>query len=108
MEFLFSIIASVLAVYIGSILLDGIKIRGFMHAFLVVVVIAVLNITLGSVMKVFSLGLLSAGLFKWLMDAIMIYVASMFMDRFEVKNFFWAFGLAAMISVLETVLHWFF
>ena len=108
METLFSIIASALAVYIGSMLLSGVRISGFGQSFIVILVLALLNIFLGPLLKVFSLGLLALGIFKWVLDAILIMVASYFLDRFEVRNFWWALALAALVSFLETGLFWLF
>ncbi|NNE30075.1 MAG: phage holin family protein [Saprospiraceae bacterium] len=108
MEYVFGIIASAIGVWAGSYLLDGVKLKGFMHAVIVVVVLAILNFTVGSVLKIVSLGILSWGVFNWFLDAILIQIADYFLDEFEVKNFWWALGLAAIISIIDGALRFFF
>jgi len=108
MEYLYSLIASAVALYLGSLFLEGVKMRGFGHAIVVVIVLAVLNLTVGTVLKIFTLGILSWGIFNWFLDAILIQVADYFLENFEVKNFWWALGLAAMISIIDSGLRWIF
>jgi len=40
------------------------------------------------------------------LDAILIQVADYFLKDFEVKNFWWALGLAAVVSFVSGFLNW--
>lgn len=108
MEFVYSILASAIALLIAAQFLSGVKVQGFVQAIIIVVVLGVLNITVGSVLKILSLGILSLGIFNWLLDAIIIQIADFFLDKFDVKNFWWALGLAALTSMIDSALHWIF
>lgn len=108
MEYLFSLIASAVALYLGAMVLEGVKVKGFLQAVVVVLVIAVLNITVGTVLKIFTLGILSWGIFNWLLDAILILIADYFLDNFKVKNFWWALILAALVCIIEGALRFLF
>lgn len=84
----------------GARLLDGVYIKSYMQA----IVIALLNVTVGTFLKIVTLGLLSPGIFNWLLSAILIQIADFFLKDFEVKNFWWALGLAAVVSIVSGIL----
>ncbi len=104
METIISILVASAAFFIGAKLLPGVKVTSFAQAILVAVVVAVLSITLGTVLKIVSLGLLSLSIFSWLLNAILIQAADWFLPKFKVENFWWALGLAAVVSVTSTIL----
>ena len=70
----------------------------------VAIVVGVLDLTLGNFLKIITLGLLSLGIFNWLLNAAIIQVADWFLDGFEVKNFWWALGLALIVAIVHSVL----
>jgi len=98
-----------LAFFLGAYLLSGVEIKNIWQALLVGIVVAVLNVTLGSFLKIITLGLLSWGIFNWLLNAVLILVADWFLPNFKVKNLWWALALAAIVSIVasvsKTVLH---
>ena len=108
MELIINILINALAFYIGAQLLSGVTIKNFVYAILVALVVGVLNITLGVGLKIVTLGLLSIGVFTLLLDAILILVADWFLKDFEVKNFWWALILAAIVAVIDGVVGIFF
>jgi len=93
-----------LSFLIGAKLLPGVKLKSVSQAFLVAIVIALLDITLGTLLKIISLGILTLGIFNWLLNAILIQVADWFLTGFNVKNFWWALGLAAIVSFVSGAL----
>jgi len=93
-----------LSFLIGAKLLPGVKLKSVSQAFLVAIVIALLDITLGTLLKIISLGILTLGIFNWLLNAILIQVADWFLTGFNVKNFWWALGLAAIVSSVSGAL----
>ncbi|MEM1323540.1 MAG: phage holin family protein [Bacteroidota bacterium] len=104
METIIELFIHALAFYLGAQLLSGIQLKGFLPAILLAVAIALLNITLGTVLKIVSLGILTMGLFTLVLDAILIKVADYFITDFKVKNFWWALALAAVVAVIDGVL----
>jgi len=60
----------------------------------VVAVVAVLYMTLGTVLK---------SVFNWFLNAILLQVADWFLPKFKMDNFWWALGLAAFVSVATGV-----
>ena len=99
-----NLLVAALAFYIGGRLLSGVRMKSFVQSIIVALVVALLDITLGTVLKIATLGLLSLGIFSWLLNAILIQVADWFLPGFEVKNFWWALGLAAIVSITSGLL----
>ena len=104
METIIGIIVTAVAFFLGAQILKGVYVKSFVQAIIVAVVIGVLNFTLGNFLKIVSLGVFSLGIFTWLLDAILIQVADFFLEGFEVKNFWWALGLAAVVSIVSGLL----
>ena len=108
MSLVINILISAIAFFIGAQLLNGVTVKNFLSAIFVAVVIGVLNITLGVALKIITLGLLSMGIFTLFLDAILILVADWFLEDFEVKNFWWALGLATIVAIISGVGEWVF
>lgn len=99
MEWIINLVISAVAFFIGAKLLKGVTVDSLWQSIVVAVVVAVLGATLGTVLKIVTLGILSLGIFTWLLNAILIQVADFFLPGFKVKNFWWALGLAAIVSI---------
>ena len=99
METVINILIGGAAFMIGASLLRGVDIKSFLQAICVAVVVAFLDFTLGTLLKIVTLGILSLGVFTWFLNAILIQVADWFLPKFEVKNFWWALALAGIVSI---------
>ena len=104
MDQLLLILVNALAFYLAAQLLSGVSIDSFLQAVFLAIIIGILNITLGMTRKIVTLGILSLGIFNWLLDAIIIQVADYFLDGIKVKNFWWALALAAVVSILHSLI----
>lgn len=104
MEIIINILIAATAFYIGAKILSGVEVRDFKQALLIAVIVGILNLTLGTVLKVLTLGILSLTIFAWILNAIIILVADRILPNFKVKNFWWAFGLAAIVSLVSNLL----
>ena len=94
-----NVLVAGLSFYIGGRLLRGVEMNSFVQCIIVALLVGFLDITLGTVLKIVSLGILSFGIFTWLLNAILIQVADYFLPGFKVENFWWALGLAAIVSI---------
>ena len=108
MDTLYTILVNAIAFFVASKLLSGVQLKGFVQALFVAVIIAVLNVTLGSFLKIITLGILSLSVFTLLLDAILIQIADFFLSGFKVKNFWWALGLAFVVSLFNSLFEQFF
>lgn len=104
MDMILSILVGAVAFYIGGRLLEGVRMESFIQAIIVALVISILDVTLGTILKIVTLGIFSLGIFSWILNAILIQIADWFLPKFEVKNFWWALGLAAIVSIATSVL----
>lgn len=103
METIINILVGAVAFYVGGRLLSGVRMESFIQAIIVAIVVAFLSVTLGTFLKIITLGILSMGIFTWILGAILILVADWFLPSFEVKNFWWALGLAAIVSIATNI-----
>ena len=93
-----------LALWIVAQLIPGIEVRGFGAALMATIMIAIVNGTVGPVLKflTFPLTLVTLGLFLLVVDAFLLKLASLFTPGFRVHGF-----LSAVVgSVVLTVLTW--
>src|SRR6266850_3999373 len=99
---------SALAVWIVSRLVPGIYVNGPMAALIAALAIGFINATIGFVLKVltFPLTILTLGLFWFVINALMLELASALVPGFEVRGFFAAFIGAIVLSIVSSVLHW--
>ncbi len=104
METIISILVASAAFYIGGLILSGVKMESFVQCILVALVVGFLDVTLGTFLKMVTLGILSLGIFTWFLNAILIQIADWFLPGFEVKNFWWALALAAVVSIASSIL----
>jgi putative membrane protein len=101
-------IVSALAVWIVAHIVPGISVSGPAAALIAALVIGLVNATLGLILKIltFPLTLLTLGLFWFVINALMLEVASSFVAGFQVRNFESAFLGAIVLSVVSSLLQW--
>jgi putative membrane protein len=97
---------SALAVYIVAHIVPGISVSGLTAALIAALVIGLINATLGLLLKVvtFPLTILTLGLFWFVINALMLELASAFVRGFEVRGFLSAFIGSILISLVSWVL----
>jgi len=104
MEIIINVLIAGVSFYLGGLILKGVEMKSFIQCIIVALLVGFLDITLGTLLKIVSLGILSLGVFTWLLNAILIQVADWFLPGFKVKNFWWALALAAIVSIASGVL----
>lgn len=102
MKLVFRILLTALAVLAASMIVPGISVAGFWTAVLVAVVLAILNATIGFLLKVltFPLTIVTFGLFFLVINALMFWAAS-FVKGFHVGGFWSAFLGALIVTVVN-------
>jgi putative membrane protein len=97
---------SALALWIVAQILPGIQVRDFGAAFIAAAVIAVVNVTIGWVVKVvfFPLTVLTLGLFLLVINAFLLKLASLFTPGFRVRGFLSAVVGSLVLTILTSVL----
>ncbi len=91
-------------------LVPGFRISGLGSALIAVIVIGLLNATVGLLLKIvtFPLTLLTLGLFLLVINAIVLKIVAAIMPGFSIQGFLPALLAAILLSVLQMVLRWAF
>jgi putative membrane protein len=108
MDVLLKIVLNACAIFAAAYLLKPkVKITGFAQALITAVVLAVLNGTLGAILDMLAIPftIITFGLFSFVVDAVVILIASYFLKGFHVKSFGWALALAVLLSLFNAILH---
>jgi putative membrane protein len=109
MRLLLNWILSALAVWIVSKVVPGISVSGPMAALIAALVIGFINATVGALLKIltFPLTLLTLGIFWFVINALMLELASALLaPGFQVRTFTAAFFGAIVLSLVNMVLKW--
>jgi len=95
-------ILSAIALLLVSRLVPGFHVAGLLPALIAVVVIGLLNATVGLFLKIitFPLSILTLGIFLLVINGVMILVASSLVPGFHVRGFFPAFWGAVVLALL--------
>ncbi len=109
-QFITLFVINLLGVLIGSSLLKRVTLESFGKGLLVGFILALLNVTLGAILDFITTPLrwLTLGLFSFVVDALVILLASKLVAGFTVKGFWAALGLAIVIAVTNALFHWVF
>ena len=101
-------IITALAVWITSRLVPGFYVDGAAAALIAAVVIGLVNATLGLFLKVitFPLTILTLGVFWFVINALMIELASAFVPGFHIRGFAAAFWGGIVLTVVNMLLKW--
>ena len=97
-------VVSALAVWITSRVVPGFHVDGAAAALIAAVVIGLVNATLGLILKMLTI--LTLGLFWFVINAIMLELASSFVPGFHIRSFGAAFIGGIVLSVVNMLLKW--
>src|SRR5580693_4380162 len=109
MRLLLNWVLSAIAVWIVAQLGIGISVRGATAALVAALVIGLINATLGALLKIitFPLTLVTLGLFWFVINALMLELASALLSPgFQVRGFLAAFVGAIVLSLVNMLLRW--
>jgi putative membrane protein len=97
-----------LAVWITSRVVSGFVVEGATAALIAAIVIGLVNATLGLFLKVitFPLTILTLGLFWFVINAIMLELASAFVHGFHITSFGAAFVGGIVLTLVNMLLKW--
>jgi putative membrane protein len=97
-----------LAVWIVAQVVPGFYVRGVFAALIAALVIGFINATIGALLKIltFPLTLITLGLFWFVINALMLELASALVPGFQIRGFFAAFVGAIFLSLVNMLLRW--
>jgi putative membrane protein len=96
------------AVFLVAKMMPTIHIKGFGTAVLVAVVYSVINFLVGWLLILLSLPFLflTLGLFKFVINAILLWITDKVIDDFEIDGFGSTLIAAFLITVTDSLLKW--
>jgi putative membrane protein len=109
MRLILNWILSAVAVWIVAHVVPGIYVSGLFAALIAALVIGFINATIGLLLKIltFPLTLLTLGLFWFVINALMLKLASALLSPgFQVRGFTSAFIGAIVLSLVNMLLKW--
>ena len=103
MRLLLNWVLSAVALLIVTYLVPGFYVAGFLRALLAALVIGIINSTLGLLLKVltFPLTILTLGIFWFVINALMLELASALVPGFEIRGFGAAFLGAIVLALIN-------
>src|SRR5580704_16347086 len=106
MRLLLNWVLSAVAVWIVAQLGIGVSVRGLVSALIAALAIGFINATLGALLKIitFPLTVVTLGLFWFVINGLMLELASAFVPGFQVRGFVAAFVGAIVLSLINLLL----
>jgi putative membrane protein len=97
---------SALALWLVAQIIPGMQIRGYGTALLATVVIGLVDLIIGPILRfiAFPITFLTLGLFRLVINALLLKLASMFTPGFRVDGFLAALLGSLVLSIVSTVL----
>lgn len=95
------------AILVAAHLVDGIRVNGFFSAFFAAAILGILNAVLRPVLLILTLpvNILSFGLFTFVINAMMLMMASGVIGGLEVTGFWSAVGGSLLITLVSWLLN---
>lgn len=105
MHIVINLFLNTIAVMVGAYLLPGVDVAGFWDALVAAVVIGIINAVLKPLLILLTLpiNILTLGLLTFVINAMMILLASAIVSGFEVANFGWALVFSLLLSSFSLV-----
>ena len=109
MRFIIDVLITGLAIFLGAYILpdSAVQVAGFWSAVLAGLIIAVVNATVGTVLRLFTfpLNFLTLGLISFVISVLMVQLTSYLMgSAFVVSNFWWAAVFALLVALIQLLL----
>ena len=99
MGFIVHLLVTAVIVMIAAYILPGVRVKSFVTALIVALLLAIANATLGALLNLVTFGILS-----FFVTVIMIMLVDKLVSGFEIDNFWWAVAFALVIAVINYLL----
>ena len=107
MSIIIGLLVNSLAVFATDYLLTGVTIKDFFTAVVVAIVLGILNTFVKPVLVLLTLpiNLLTFWLFTFVINAVLVLVASWLVPGFHVDGFLWALAFSLVLSLISSFLN---
>ncbi len=105
MDIILRLLVSAVAVMLAAWLLPGVSIRSFWTALVVAIILALFNTFVKPIMVflTFPVTVFTFGLFLFVINAVIILLASYVVSGFSVDGFWWALLFSLILSLIQYV-----
>jgi putative membrane protein len=106
MNFILRLLVTALVAFGLAHFLKGIYVDTYWTALVFALVLAILNVLVKPILIILTLPLtiVTLGLFLFVVNALVVLLASRFVDGFKIDNFWWGLLFALLLSVVTSVL----
>lgn len=106
MNWLAKLLLTSLAILLIGYFLPGIQVESFWSAFILTVVLTLLNITVKPVMVILTIPLtvITLGLFHLVTNTLVVLIADYFVDGVFIDGFWWALLFGVLLSFVNSAL----
>jgi putative membrane protein len=106
MQMIWHFLLYAVAIFVTARIVPGVKMKSFVTAILVAVLIGIAGITVTPILKfiTFPINFVTLGLFTFVIDAIIIMVIDKFLDDFEIDGFGMTFIYTLVLALINMVL----
>ena len=106
MRLFVKLLVNAFAVMVTAYLLPGVHVEGYFAAFVVVIVLGILNMIVKPILHILALPItiMTLGLFAIVVNAIVILLTARLVSGFSVDGFWWA----VWFSIILWLVSWFF
>ena len=110
MSLIWNLLLLSVAIFIVAQVMPNIRIKNFGTAIIVAIVFSVINILAGWLLVLisFPLIIITFGLFKFVINAFLLWITNILVDDFEVKGAVPTLIAAFLIAVIDSALKWIF
>ncbi|HXH99679.1 MAG TPA: phage holin family protein [Sphingobacteriaceae bacterium] len=105
MRILLEILLMGAAVAVAAYLIPGVSVDGFLTAILAGILIAVVNATIGGILRIltFPINIITLGLMSFIITVLMVLLVDRIMDGFNTNGFISALIFALVLSVVKMI-----
>ena len=106
MKLIIKLTANIIALYVVDYIIPGFSIADFTSAFVAAVILGVINTFIKPIIQILALpfSIVTLGLFAFLINVGLLYLASLIVPGFEIDGFWTAVMASASLSLIS----WFF
>lgn len=107
MRIIVRLLVNAFAVMVVAYLLPGVSLAGYFDAFVVAIVLGLLNTLVKPLLHLMALPItiMSLGLFSLVINALVILLVDVIVPGFSVDGFWWALGFSLVLSLVSSFLN---
>jgi len=108
MQYIINWLLITVAVFVSAELIPGVMVKNFFTAFVVAVVMGIINTFIKPILLVLTLpiNVFTLGIFTLVINAGLVMLAAYFVEGFSVRGFWQALLFSIILSLVNSVLHY--